>query len=84
MQLAIQPHRLQVLKTSFRHRRCGRQSAQVNASSLPDQYTGRQFTALATSEQATSFLADVLAGDLRAGDAYCLKGDAGAGKSTWT
>ena len=55
----------------------------VRASALPDQFIGRQFTVLSTSEEATAHLAAVLAADLRAGDAYCLKGDEGAGKSTF-
>lgn len=33
------------------------------------------------NEDATTRLAGMLAADLRAGDAYCLKGDEGAGKT---
>ena len=38
---------------------------------------------LAMSEDATARLASLMASDLRPGDAYCLKGDEGGGKSTF-
>ena len=64
-------------------RSCRHARLNVHASAMPDQYVGRQFTVLSTSEDATAHLAAALAADLRAGDAYCLKGDEGAGKSTF-
>lgn len=48
-----------------------------------DDWAGRQFTLLSTSEGSTAHLAELLAGGRTAGDAYCLKGDAGAGKSAF-
>jgi hypothetical protein len=72
-----------VLPGSKAPRRCGRLQARVYAISLPEQFTGRQFTLLATGKDATEKLGELMSGDLRAGDAYCLKGDPGAGKSTW-
>lgn len=48
-----------------------------------DDWAGRQFTVLSTSAEATENLAAWLAAGRQAGDAYCLKGDAGAGKSTF-
>lgn len=44
---------------------------------------GKQFSLLSTSEDATGRLAALLAAEMRAGDAYCLKGDQGGGKTTF-
>lgn len=65
---------------------CARRGAvlRCSASSLPDQFTGRQFSLLATSLDATERLAAILAADMKAGDAYCLKGDEGAGKTAFS
>ncbi|KAL4447737.1 hypothetical protein ABPG75_004956 [Micractinium tetrahymenae] len=56
----------------------------VRASALPEQFTGKQFSLLSTSEDATGRLAGLLAAEMRAGDAFCLKGDQGGGKTTFS
>lgn len=71
-----------VLPSARQARRCARLRV-FAMSSVPDQFWGKQFTVLSTSEDATAHLASALATDLRAGDAYCLKGDAGAGKTAF-
>ena len=76
--LALAPRRV-ALPSS----RCRRAAMRVQAAALPDQFTGRQFTVLSTSEDGTAYLASMLAEDMRAGDAYCLKGDQGGGKSAF-
>lgn len=66
-------------------RSCARRVALVvRASALPEQFTGKQFSLLSTSEDATGRLAALLAAEMRAGDAYCLKGDQGGGKTTFS
>lgn len=80
---ALKAHRAVPAASRPGSRRSGRLQARVYASALPEQFTGRQFTVLATSIDATQHLAELMAADLRAGDAFCLKGDAGGGKSTW-
>ena len=60
-----------------------RQALRCAAHALADgdQYVGKQFSVLSTSHNATEHLAALLAADMRAGDALCLKGDPGAGKT---
>lgn len=47
------------------------------------EFAGKPFTILSTGEAATAHLASLLAAEMREGDAYCCKGDEGAGKSTF-
>ncbi len=51
--------------------------------SIASPSAGKQFSLLSTSEDATGRLAALLAAEMRAGDAYCLKGDQGGGKTTF-
>lgn len=55
----------------------------VSACGLLSLHAGKQFSLLSTSEEATGRLAALLAAEMRAGDAYCLKGDQGGGKTTF-
>lgn len=55
----------------------------VAALAQIDDWAGRQFTVLSTCPDATEHLAGVLAAERQRGDALCLKGDGGAGKTTF-
>lgn len=79
-QLHQTPRRAALLQQRAPRRACLRCHAQMQQP----EFTGKQFTLLSTGEAATAHLATLLATqELRPGDAYCLKGDARAGKSTF-
>jgi len=80
--LASAPQRVALQHRKIAARRAA-SGLRCRASALPDQYVGKQFSLLATSEEATGRLAAILAAEMKAGDAFCLKGDEGAGKTTF-
>jgi hypothetical protein len=79
---AVRPHRHLVPRQVLASYRPARRIS-CYASSVAPEFTGRQFTLLSTSVDATEKLAAMLAEDMKIGDAYCLKGDEGAGKTAF-
>lgn len=60
-----------------------RAAVRVCAQAQIDDWAGRQFTLLSTGPAATEHLAATLADRAELADAYCCKGDRGAGKTTF-
>lgn len=84
--MAYAPRAPACAASNARWRRAPRRAVVVAyaPAASPGEWKGRQFTMLCAGEGATAHLARIVAREAkRSGDAVCLKGDAGAGKSTF-